>query len=427
MSRCNILKRVLLTVATLTGLASFYSCSVFAASTGSVPMTLSPSSGSYTVGSTITVNVYENSGSTGINTFEADLTYNSSVLQLNTDSSYTYINKSDFSFDAPEASTGNLICLGGGDMGGTVTGNVMLATIQFKAIAAGTASVSFLGQGNGCAAAGTGTALLTVINGNQTENLWNGTTSAGTFTITNPPTSTSGSKSSSSTSSSSTASKSSTSSSSTNSTPNKSSSSAASSTTTTLSSALPVNTLVSIKVVDSKGNPLDNVKVNLNSTISALTNSSGIASFIGVNPGNYTATINVNGQTSSQFIAVKGVTSYGVQQFELHAAAVTPNKDDLTAIITIIIILLIVAVGYFINRKRLNLTNDFTTRYDPDISNQINQSISAVDHEPLDSDKTDLINKIPSQPPLQGGTIIAPNDPVDLKKSINDNEGQYNG
>jgi len=158
-----------------------------------------------------------------------------------------------------------------------------------------------------------------------------------------------------------------------------------------------------------------------------LTNSSGIASFIGVNPGNYTATINVNGQTSSQFIAVKGVTSYGVQQFELHAAAVTPNKDDLTAIITIIIILLIVAVGYFINRKRLNLTNDFTTRYDPDISNQINQSISAVDHEPLDSDKTDLINKIPSQPPLQGGTIIAPNDPVDLKKSINDNEGQYNG
>jgi len=257
MSRCNILKRVLLTVATLTGLASFYSCSVFAASTGSVPMTLSPSSGSYTVGSTITVNVYENSGSTGINTFEADLTYNSSVLQLNTDSSYTYINKSDFSFDAPEASTGNLICLGGGDMGGTVTGNVMLATIQFKAIAAGTASVSFLGQGNGCAAAGTGTALLTVINGNQTENLWNGTTSAGTFTITNPPTSTSGSKSSSSTSSSSTASKSSTSSSSTNSTPNKSSSSAASSTTTTLSSALPVNTLVSIKVVDSKGNPLE--------------------------------------------------------------------------------------------------------------------------------------------------------------------------
>ena len=77
MSKIKRISKRLLFLACLAGFLP--ASTVFA--TGTATMSITPASGSYTVGNTISVVVNENSGSVGINTVEADLSYNASQLQ----------------------------------------------------------------------------------------------------------------------------------------------------------------------------------------------------------------------------------------------------------------------------------------------------------------------------------------------------------
>jgi len=106
----------------------------------SATLYLSPSSGSVANGNTLTLYVYEDSGTEPVNAVQANLSYPASQLQfLSTSSS------SAFSVVAQNTGGSGSVQIGRGALP-SVTGNQLVATVQFKAlVGSGTAAVSFAG------------------------------------------------------------------------------------------------------------------------------------------------------------------------------------------------------------------------------------------------------------------------------------------
>jgi hypothetical protein len=108
-------------------------------STGTI--SLSPASGSYTVGDTVTVDVYENSGITGINAANIVLSYPQADLQ------FLSFDATGSGFNYPGSPVSNV---GGGgsvtyetnEAGTSLTGNQLVVAINFQVLAAGTATIS---------------------------------------------------------------------------------------------------------------------------------------------------------------------------------------------------------------------------------------------------------------------------------------------
>jgi hypothetical protein len=110
---------------------------------GTASLTLTPSSGSFTVGNTVNVAIYEDSGSDSVNAVQADFTYPSSLL------SFTgATNSSAFTTEAQSTGSGGVVKIARGTCAscGSVTGSQLVATVHFTATAAGTASLSFAGS-----------------------------------------------------------------------------------------------------------------------------------------------------------------------------------------------------------------------------------------------------------------------------------------
>jgi len=131
---------------------------------GTNSMYLSPASGSFTVGSTVNMAVRINV-STDVNAVQADITFPTNLLQFSSiDGS-----SSAFSIDATSAASGGTIKISRGNIN-TVKGDQLVAKINFKALAAGSASVQF---------ANTSVA----VNPSSNNNVIN-TRSGGTYTLT---------------------------------------------------------------------------------------------------------------------------------------------------------------------------------------------------------------------------------------------------
>jgi Bacterial Ig domain len=149
----------------LTSISSHDKLKIHAASNDT--MYLSPSSGNHTVGSTFGVYIYENSNSDSVNAVEADLTYPTSKLQ------YISTSLTGTAFGLTASSTG-----GGGSVKlavGTITpvsGTKLVGTVNFKALASGSASVPFAGTS-------------AVESSTTNSNVLSGTT-GGTYTISTP-------------------------------------------------------------------------------------------------------------------------------------------------------------------------------------------------------------------------------------------------
>lgn len=129
----------------------------------SASLYLSPSSGSYSVGSTFSVKVKVNSGGEAINAAEGTLLFNSNELQV------VNLSKSGsiFSLWTTEPifsnSAGNIV-FGGGTLKGFTGTSGTIITISFRAKATTSARVSF-SSGSVLAADGKGTNILGKING----------------------------------------------------------------------------------------------------------------------------------------------------------------------------------------------------------------------------------------------------------------------
>jgi len=123
-------------VATLT-LVPFVSGIAFAASAS---LSLSPSASSVVNGSSVTVSIYENSGSEPVNAVQANFSYSASLLQ------FVSINNAA-AFPVAAQSTGGSGSVAIARAAYTpVTGSQLVASVSFKAIASsGTATLSFTG------------------------------------------------------------------------------------------------------------------------------------------------------------------------------------------------------------------------------------------------------------------------------------------
>lgn len=116
---------------------------------------VTPGSGSYAIGSTITMVLRENSFSTAVNSFQANLTYPTDLLQfVSSDTTGT-------AFEIPLQNTGGsgTISISLASFDGSVTGDQLISTISFTVLAAGTANVAFA-AGSGIARTSDSTDIL---------------------------------------------------------------------------------------------------------------------------------------------------------------------------------------------------------------------------------------------------------------------------
>jgi len=133
-------------------------------------LTLSPSSGSYSVSGSLVITVDENSGTDAINAAEADLTYNSSELQF-----VSAACSSTFGLSGQASGGSGTVSLACADANSTVTGAQTVGTVTFTVISGGSSVIAF---------ASTSSLILA---SNQT-NVWDGLTTGGTYTIATAPT-----------------------------------------------------------------------------------------------------------------------------------------------------------------------------------------------------------------------------------------------
>jgi len=106
-----------------------------ATGTGAASLHFSPASGSYTVGSTVTLTITENS-STPVAAVEADLTYPANLLQCNGPASL-----GAFATSYQNTCSGGSISLAVGVQGTPVSGSQTVGTISFTVIGSGSAAL----------------------------------------------------------------------------------------------------------------------------------------------------------------------------------------------------------------------------------------------------------------------------------------------
>lgn len=267
---------------------------------GSASFSLSPTSGSYAPGATVTVSVYEDGSNVGSAT--VNLSYNASLLQCEGDSI-----GSAFSVYLPSIET----CSGGAAnlsaaSSAALNGSELFATVTFKTLAAGSASVSV--------AAGSGAGATQIVDDTSDANVWDGGTPAATFTVSNPTAPPSGGGSSDGTSSPSGSAGSSKAGGTTSKPASTSTPAPPAPTSTTPTTPVPASTTqpptqtrpavtataaLTVTVLDTNGKPVRNAKVVLGGTTSAYTNAQGTVRFTGINSGAHSVTITASGKKAT--------------------------------------------------------------------------------------------------------------------------------
>jgi hypothetical protein len=304
---------------------------------GTATLTLSPPSASYPVNTNFTLTVNENSGSQAVSSVEANVTYDASKLQ--------FVSLSTANSPFPncfQASGGNgSVTISCAYFEGTVTGNQPVGTITFKALAgSGTTSINFRAD--------------SAVVAQDATNIWNNSTTGGTYTLTTP--SSGGSTSTTPTGGSTTT---------TPSTGTKVSTkpvsdySAAAPQAQTANPATPVPVeestskgqfngyLVAIKVVDADGKPVKDAKVTM-ADKTATTDGSGVASFSGVAAGKHDISVaSKEGEIKSSIDVTKDGTPTDVQQLTVKLKAKETKTSPYVIIIPTILTLLLAGLTVF--------------------------------------------------------------------------------
>jgi len=359
--------------------------------TGPASFSLTPSSGSYVVGSDLTVTVYETS-SDPVNAVEADLTYDQTKLQY----SSVDMSQTAFTLGVPNSNgNGSVKLIAAEQAGSGYTGQQVVGSVTFKVLASsGTTSINIANTSQLVLYPG-GTAVSGVTFSGGTYTLTAATVPTSPTTPTTPTTPASGSSSSSHSS------KSTTTTSGTGST----------STTTTTTpvtpapSATPTPTYaVAVKVVDGSGKPIMGAVVTIGATAST-TDSTGVANFANLAAGSHSVEVTDNGKTKTDHIAVASSGALpAVQQFQLTLAA-TSNAHLIDY--GLVLLLLIVVIGSGLGLSRVLAGHDRNLAMTPGVTTTPSAPIDTTTPPPV-------VN--PDVPPSQvfypttGSTPIMPSD-----------------
>jgi hypothetical protein len=264
------------------------------ASPGDAYFTLSPSNGSYTVGNSFTLNIYETSqASDNVEGVQANLNYNASDLQCTGVS----VSGTTFTYLGQDTCSGGDVQIGEAS-GSTVSGQQFIGAISFKVLAAGSASVSITTGSD--------------IQNSSTQSVWNDVSTSAGYTLSNPPAPSGGSTGETTGGSSGSPSGTTTSSS-----PNSGTSSAAptvatspkgNSTTTaskpkTVPNSKPAPTYATLTVIvdGSNGKPVNHAKVSIDSKVTTYTNVQGAVLFAELTNGTHTIVITAPGKKPAIF------------------------------------------------------------------------------------------------------------------------------
>jgi len=254
---------------------------------GTASFTLTPNSGTYSVGSAFTVTVYETSqASDNVEGVQANLTYNAANLRCDSVS----VSDTAFTYQAQKACSGGTVNIGEA-AGSTVSGQQLVGIISFTVLGAGSASVSIASGSD--------------IQNSSQSSVWSGTKATATFTLANPAPSGGGGSGSSGGAPTKTpvASGSTDKSSGSNSGPAHPQTSTAAPTTTPTSTSQgggTATTTLAVTVTDASGKPIVNAKVVVANRYSEYTDAQGKAGFSNLPGGTYNVTVSASGQKTSQ-------------------------------------------------------------------------------------------------------------------------------
>jgi hypothetical protein len=134
----------------------------------SATMSASPASGSYTTGQTITVSVVINTNGNNVNATQANFSFNSALMQYQ---SFDF-GSSAFGIPAEASVSGSTVRIARGTSTPVNGSSVLVGKVVFKALAAGNATVSFLGD-------------CTVVSSDSNSDIL-GTKNGATYTISQP-------------------------------------------------------------------------------------------------------------------------------------------------------------------------------------------------------------------------------------------------
>ena len=152
--------------ALLIGSVSYLGVRFYNSSDAATPGTiyLTPASGSFAAGSTMSVTVREESGSTAVNSAQFFLNYNSNQLQY-----LSVVEGGDFTFEGTtDTSQAGLIRVHRGMESGSLTGDHPIVTINFKVLASSGSTSVTLDKANSSLVGGGQNILQTVTNGTYT-------------------------------------------------------------------------------------------------------------------------------------------------------------------------------------------------------------------------------------------------------------------
>lgn len=305
---------------------------------GSASLSLSPSSGTFTVGDNVAVRVVENSDGQPVNGVQADLSYDKNALELvSVDSS-----QSAFPLAGPSSAGNGVVRLSKIIPGSTVTGSQTVAVINFKAKASsGSTAISFLPT----------SMIAHPASPTESINVWNGNTAGASFGFTGgspttpvpgggntggqTPSSPGGGSSSGGGSGSTGQSPSSGGSGTGGGSGGSSSNSGGGSGSSPGDSGVqpapsgsenqtqpldPTGSLVAIQVLDASGKPVKGATVTLENGQKVTTDDKGIAGFTNVPEGEQKVKITHDGTTREETINVKnssGETAFEPQEFKV--------------------------------------------------------------------------------------------------------------
>lgn len=303
---------------------------------GSATLSLTPASGSYRVGDTVTVTVQENSGTDAVNAVQADLNYSGTLQHVSTN-----LSSSAFTLVGTNTAGGGSVKLG---LASTTnrTGQQTVAVVTFRAISAGTSTISFAGTS-------------AIVRASDVFNVL-GPTSGATYTIsgnTTTPTPTPTAKPTGTTTTTTTTKPPTTSTSTSNTTSPTSSTTNSSPTNTTTSPSTPSGVqgastdryMVAIKVLDENNKIVVGAKVTFDGGMVAISDATGVASFVNVPAGKHTFKTTINGKEKSQVIDVKGVSTSIPEEYSLQLSKeslLQANKNYIALAVGVFVVLIII-------------------------------------------------------------------------------------
>lgn len=100
---------------------------------------INPASGSYSVNGSVVVTIRENSYTTDVNSFQANITYDDTMLQFVSSD----VSTSPFTSNVQNTGGSGTVQVSSADLSGSQTGDQVVSVVTFTALAAGTTTIAF--------------------------------------------------------------------------------------------------------------------------------------------------------------------------------------------------------------------------------------------------------------------------------------------